>query len=215
MGGGVDGVPELVMAWGRGWTVCRGTPGPVEVPGGFRVEVGRPGHRERTVLHTYDTDSLRRFGRTSDRPGTWIKIMGSPEVLRAALPDRWTTTLVNHLMTVPFEAASVAPPAPYELRVESAGEQVLVTVAAPDGTEAAYGRLAPAGRFGVVDQVGTAQAHRRRGLGSVVMRALGTEATRRGLRTGILVATEEGRALYHALGWTVRSDVAAAFLPED
>ncbi|MEE6257526.1 GNAT family N-acetyltransferase [Plantactinospora sonchi] len=209
-----DSVPELVMAWGQGWTVCRATPDPVAVPGGFRIEVGRPGHRERTVLHTYDDDSLRRFGRTSDRPGTWLKVMGSPEVLRSALPDGWTTTAVNHLMTVPFEATSVAPPAPYDLRVRTDGPMVLVTVSTPDGTPAAYGRLAPAGEFGIVDQVGTADAHRRRGLGSVVMRALGVEATRRGLRTGILVATEDGRALYHALGWTVRSEVAAAFRPE-
>lgn len=214
MGGERDSVPEVVMAWGRGWTVCRGTPGPVVVPGGFRVEVGQPGHRERTVLHTYDADTLRRFGRDSTRPGAWIKIMGAPEVLRTTLSDDWTVTVVNHLMTVPFEATSVAPPAGYELRAETGGERVTVTVLAPDGSTAAYGTLAPAGGFGTIDRVGTEPAYRRRGLGSLVMRSLGVEAARRGLRTGILVATEEGRALYQALGWTVRSPVAAAFRPE-
>ncbi|WP_436674482.1 GNAT family N-acetyltransferase [Micromonospora sp. URMC 107] len=76
-------------------------------------------------------------------------------------------------------------------------------------------RLAGAGEFGIVDQVATEPAHRRRGLGSVVMRARCDHAAWLGIRTGILVATDDGRALYRALGWTVRSPVSGAFLRED
>ncbi|MDO3701713.1 GNAT family N-acetyltransferase [Micromonospora sp. C28SCA-DRY-2] len=58
-------------------------------------------------------------------------------------------------------------------------------------------------------------AHRRRGLGSVVMAALHRHAARRGARTGILVATDEGRALYQRLGWVVHTEVSGAFRPAD
>ncbi|MCX4390402.1 GNAT family N-acetyltransferase [Micromonospora peucetia] len=57
----------------------------------------------------------------------------------------------------------------------------------------------------------TDPAHRRRGLGRVVMRALCDQAAGHGTHTGILVATHDGRAFYSALGWTVHSPVSGAF----
>ncbi|WP_199853926.1 GNAT family N-acetyltransferase [Plantactinospora sp. BB1] len=209
-------VPELIMAWGRGWAVSRGTPAPVEVPGGFRVDVGLPGHRVRHVLHTYDAELLGRLGRELTAPGNWIKVSGDPAGFRAALPDGWTMDIAGHLMSVRFRAEPVAPPAGYTVRVhtEPGTGVVVATVHDSVGGRAASGRLAPAGEFGIVDQVETEPAHRRRGLGSVVMRTLAARAAAGGLRTGILVATDDGRALYRALGWDVRSDVSGAYRPE-
>ncbi|MEU4775554.1 GNAT family N-acetyltransferase [Micromonospora sp. NPDC023644] len=208
-------VSELMTAWGHGWAVCRGTPAPVAVPGGFRVDVGLPGHRVRHVLHTYDACSLGRLGRELTQPGTWIKVSGDRAGLRAALPDAWTLDSAGHLMSAPLTPGAVEPPAPYATRVFAEGGVVVATVLDAAGRRAASGRLAGAGEFGIVDQVETEPAHRRRGLGRVVMRALCDHAARLGMRTGILVATDDGRALYRALGWTVRSDVSGAFLRED
>lgn len=208
-------VPDLVTAWGRGWTVSRNTGGPTGIPGGFRVDVGLPGHRVRHVLHTCDADSLGRLGRALTAPGTWIKACVDPAVLRAALPPNWSMDIAGYLMTVPFTAGTVEPAAPYTTRMVSEGRTVVATVLDAAGEIAASARLAPAGEFGIVDKVQTEPAHRRRGLGSVVMRALGDHAVRHGMGTGILVATDDGRALYRALGWTVRSDMPGAFLRED
>ncbi|MGN9768333.1 GNAT family N-acetyltransferase [Micromonospora sp. SD12] len=214
----VDGPPctvaELMMAWGSGWAVSRGTPAPVEIPGGFRVDVGLPGHRVRHVLHTYDAGSLGRLGRELTAPGTWIKVSGDRAGLRAALSDAWTMDRAGHLMSAPLTPGAVEPPTPYAMRVVVEGGVVVATVLDASGRRAASGRLGGAGEFGTVDQVETEPAHRRRGLGSVVMRALGDHAARRGMRTGILVATDDGRALYRALGWTVRSEVSGAYLRE-
>jgi GNAT superfamily N-acetyltransferase len=209
-------VPALMMAWGRGWAVSRGTSAPVEVPGGFRVDVGLPGHRVRHVLHTYDADALGRLGRELTAPGTWIKVSGDPAEFRAALPDGWTMGTAGYLMSVRFRAEPVRPPAPYTVQVdtEPGGGVVVATVRDGAGGRAAWGRLAPAGEFGIVDKVETEAAHRRRGLGGVLMRTLAARAAAGGLRTGILVATDDGRALYRTLGWVVRSDVPAAYRPE-
>ncbi|MFC7245569.1 GNAT family N-acetyltransferase [Catellatospora aurea] len=90
----------------------------------------------------------------------------------------------------------------------------MATVVDRAGATAASGRLAPAGES-IIDQVETAPAHQRRGLGTTVMRTLSDHAARHGMTTGLLVATDDGRRLYQSLGWPVRSEVAAAFVPED
>ncbi|WP_093799080.1 GNAT family N-acetyltransferase [Streptomyces sp. Wb2n-11] len=74
-------------------------------------------------------------------------------------------------------------------------------VAAPDGGFAARGQVAPTGRTAVVDQVETAPAHRRKGLGALVMRTLQDTAREQGATAGILGATTDGRGLYESLGW--------------
>lgn len=53
-------------------------------------------------------------------------------------------------------------------------------VAAPDGSLAARGQITPTGGTAVVDQVETAPEHRRKGLGSLVMRTLQNAAVRQG-----------------------------------
>ena len=60
----------------------------------------------------------------------------------------------------------------------------------------------------MVDQVSTEPAHQRRGLGTVVMRALANAALEAGSSTGILGATNQGRALYETLGWKVHAPLA-------
>jgi GNAT superfamily N-acetyltransferase len=118
-------------------------------------------------------------------------------------------------MSAPLTPGTVEPPAPYATRVVAEGGVVVATVLDAYGRRAASGRLAGAGEFAIVDQVETVPGHRRRGLGSVVMRALCDHAAGLGMRTGILVATDGGRALYRALGWTVRSEVSGAYLREE
>jgi GNAT superfamily N-acetyltransferase len=209
----VPAVTDLIMAWGRGWARSRHTPDPVPFASGFRIDVGDPGHRVRHVLHTWDEEYLRDLGRTLDAPGSWIKAAGDPELFRAALPG-WTMDSAGYLMTAPFTPGLVEPPAPYALEVHTTGPVSVAVVRAPDGEVAASARLALIPGYGIVDRVSTAEGHRRRGLGTVVMRALADHAAAAGVPTGILCATDDGRALYTRLGWTVRSDVPGAYRPE-
>ncbi|MEU7802351.1 GNAT family N-acetyltransferase [Micromonospora arborensis] len=167
------------------------------------------------MLHDPDEQTLAWLGRHQNAPGTWIKIVGNPTHLRAALPSEWKLADTGYLMTTTYRAASYTPPpSPYTARVQTSGDVVTAVVLDPDGQIAASGRLTTAKAFGIVDQVETAPAHRRRGLGSVVMRALAPHALRLGADTGVLVATDDGRRLYRALGWTVRTPIAAAYIPE-
>jgi len=202
---------ELTSAWVDGWAISRATPRPVPVAGGFRIDLGQPGRPARYVLHTYDQAMVARLGHGSTAPGTEIKTVGSTSALRAALPGDWTMYPPCDLMTSAFSHAEVELPAAYTARIVDDGGALLGLVLDIDGDIAASARLAPSGRYGVVDQVWTRPAHRRHGLGTLLMTMLGNRAVSLGLTTGVLSATDDGRALYRALGWTARGPLAGAF----
>lgn len=91
----------------------------------------------------------------------------------------------------------------------------VLTVEVKNGNDiAARGQLALDGRVGVFDQVVTDEAHRRRGLGTLVMGLLSESAARMGVDKGVLVATEDGLKLHTALGWVVHSPVASAVIED-
>ncbi|WP_460653924.1 GNAT family N-acetyltransferase [Kribbella endophytica] len=81
-----------------------------------------------------------------------------------------------------------------------------------DGVVAARGQVAVWGTYATFDQIVTEPAYRRRGLGSVVMQTLSNAATQQGARTGVLVATDDGRALYTRLGWELVSTLNVAWI---
>ena len=117
-------------------------------------------------------------------------------------------------MSAPLSGEGVVVDPAYRLEVVDDAASTEVRIMA--GAEvAARGKAALTGEFAVIDQVETAPDHRRRGLGKSVMSALSEATTRRGATTGVLVATEDGRALYSRLGWTLVSPVTAAWLVED
>ncbi|WP_433295746.1 GNAT family N-acetyltransferase [Actinoplanes sp. CA-030573] len=81
------------------------------------------------------------------------------------------------------------------------------------GVEAAHGTMGLSGRDAVADRILTAPGHRRRGLARVVMGALAEAAAAAGAEHGLLIASEEGRHLYAALGWRAVADVLIAAPP--
>ncbi len=76
---------DLVSVWSRGWARARGIRAVENIPGGFRFDVGRPGHRVRYVLHTWEPAYLREIGRHIVTPGTWLKI----DAARTTCARRW------------------------------------------------------------------------------------------------------------------------------
>lgn len=222
--GGARAPVRAVAAWVDGWARSRGTAAPRVVPGGFRIEVGLPHHRARYVLPAADPDVLGALVREIGTPGLWIKVCAPRAVVARALTASWRFSEPQYLMTTPLTRAAAPPPAPppgYRLDVTRQDgvfeARVLPTSAdATPGTPAASGRAAlttgaPGGlRSAVFDMIGTAEEHRRRGLGRLVMAALASSAAEHGARQGVLVASPEGRALYRALGWQLRSPVTEA-----
>lgn len=198
------------MAWGRGRAVSRLTPPPVPVPGGYSCYVNGPGDRIRHVLHDYTPDSLAALGKTLTGYREEIKIAGPVPLLREALSPDWSLDDNGHLMAVAFARQPIEAPAGYRVQVAVIGELLVAAAYDADGNQAASARLGQTGEFGVFDKVITEPEHRRRGLGTAIMRALTDRALDLGMTHGILVGSDEGRGLYESIGWSYVSDFPGA-----
>ncbi|MEV4167714.1 GNAT family N-acetyltransferase [Nonomuraea sp. NPDC049709] len=217
-----------VRAWVEGWVISRNAPSPVREPWGLRVDVGLPGHVARHVVAAPTPETLQHLTATLTTPGTWLKLCAPPEAVAPLLPPRWAVQDPEFMMTAPLTraattaapaadtsaaaAATAGAPSGYTLAVTTRSGVTAVRLLTAAGEVAARGQYAVAGRTAVVDQVETAGNHRRRGLGTVVMRTIAAGAASMGARTGVLVATAQGQALYETLGWTLHTPMTAAVL---
>ncbi|WP_087924877.1 GNAT family N-acetyltransferase [Streptomyces albireticuli] len=204
-------VTELVKVWAAGWALSRHTPRPTEHPWGVYLEVGKPGHVGRHVLFEAHESAVREAAASVDVADTWIKAAVEPQDIGPWLPRGWVVDEeeAGHLMAVDLTATEPVVPEGYTASLETDDGVTYVRVLDADGGLAARGQLALLGHGAVVDQVVTEEAHRRRGLGAFVMRALADHAVAEGASLGVLGATDEGRALYETLGWKSHSRLAA------
>ncbi|WP_030194885.1 GNAT family N-acetyltransferase [Streptomyces sp. NRRL S-87] len=204
-----DRLVSSVKRWIDGWTVSRGAADPVEEPWGWTVAVGLSKEVARHVLPLPEEADVRALAAGAP-PGTWLKLFAPADLVRPWAGDEWETGIAGFLMTLPLAPAPVGPPpAGYTVTSWSRGGVLKVLVRAEDGRLAARGQAGLAGRTAVADQIETAPDQRRRGLGSLVMRTLQHAAWEAGARDGVLVGTPDGRALYEALGWTLRSPMTS------
>ncbi|MFF9280775.1 GNAT family N-acetyltransferase [Streptomyces griseosporeus] len=207
----------IVRAWVDGWTVSRGAAPPVIEPWGCTIDVGLDGHPSRHVFgalgDAVDEAAVRKVAEGVTGAGVWLKVFRDPAEVGGWLgPAWWIDPEPGYLMSVPLTPAVDAPSVPdgYRLRTWARGGVVRAMVAAPDGSFAARGQIAPTGATAVADQIETSPAHRRRGLGSLVMRTLQRAAAEQGAETGVLAGTPAGRALYESLGWRVEALLTSA-----
>ncbi|MGW6981972.1 GNAT family N-acetyltransferase [Streptomyces sp. NPDC054932] len=194
---------ELARSWVYGWTASRRAPQPVDVPWGLSIQVGLPTQTVRHVLLDADVETARGLVGTITEPATWIKGFLEPDVMAPWFPPEWEPTDPGFLMAVDLRPSAVRAPDGYSVTTETAGDLISVRVLAADGELAARGQIGLSGGACVFDQIVTEEAHRRLGLGTVVMGALTHAAVGSGAATGVLGATVQGRALYETLDWKV------------
>lgn len=204
-------IGELVERWHRGWIAADGLTSEWR-DGHLVVHVNRS-HRMFEWIATDDarTRAIAEVVAARAEP-SWLSVpTHSPEKVVAeveaaglvvARPDE--TFMRRPLAGHPFSE----PPTGYSVRV-TGGPVVEVEVLA-DGEVAASGLMAVVGRDAVAHRIETAEAHRRRGLGSVVMGTLAREAVRDGATAGLLFSSTEGVHLYRSLGWEKISDLVVA-----
>ena len=205
--------PKLVFSWQAAHSIARSSPAPVHDRGGFRVDTHSEKEVKRWVFPQL-CDGLRAIAHEITAPRHYLKLCGSDEELRSAMPARWEVQPTNYFMMAAVATAVTKPlPNRYRLELHQAGPVTRACIIAPDGDLAASGCAAETADVFIYDRIETAQDHRRKGLGVAVMIALGT-ARKSLVSPQLLVATEDGRNLYANLGWTVLAPFAAATIPE-
>ncbi|MCJ0872028.1 GNAT family N-acetyltransferase [Streptomyces sp. AP-93] len=202
-------VSELVRMWINGWVVSRGSSDPIDEPWGWTIDVGQPKHVARHVLPEPTEADVRKIVAATSAPGTWLKLFAEEQTVLPWAGPGWRRDSPGFLMTCRLVPERPEVPAGYTLTHWTRGGVSRVLVRTLDGHFAARGQIAHAGAHVVVDQVETAARHRRKGLGGLVMRTLQGTAYEAGARTGVLVGTPEGQALYSSLGWTAHSPMTS------
>ncbi|MGY4394560.1 GNAT family N-acetyltransferase [Streptomyces virginiae] len=211
---------EAVRAWVHGWSASRGAAEPALSAWGFTVDVGLPGHVMRHVLPAADEAAVHDITERATAPGVWLKAFVPPETLEPWLAPGWHLAGgPGHLMCAPLSVAPTRAPGPipagYRLNTWTRDGVTRALVRTADGVFAARGQIAVTGHTAVVDQVETAPAHQRRGLGHLVMHSLTAAAAEQGATAGVLGATPEGRALYERTGWRVLAPLTSALRGPD
>ena len=205
-------IGELVERWHRGWIAADGLTSEYR-DGHLVVHVNRP-HRQYEWIATDDADTstLAHIVAATEEPN-WLSVPTHSPVKGAAVLEEAGLVVARPDETFMRRALADHPAfdAPAGYAVEVTRDPVIkVRVLAPDGEEAASGLMAVAGEDAIAHRIFTEEAHRRRGLGSVVMGALAREAVRDGATTGLLFSSTEGVHLYRKLGWERISDLVVA-----
>lgn len=202
---------SLLEAWLSGRSLARGLPPPVADRGALRVDTRSASETARWVFAA-PSPAVRSLAESLNAPGLLIKLCDSVDTLRAFLPEHWVLHAPGYFMMAGEAAPERSLPAGYHMRTLVAGPVACVEIVAESGELAASGHAAETGTAFVYDRIVTTADHRRKGLGGVVMQAL--RAIRRDEAVPqLLVATEEGRALYRSLGWTLLSDYSTGSIP--
>ena len=197
--------PLIVETWATGWALSRGTPAPVRTAGALRIDVGLPKHKTRYIFPQCGSD-VGSLAETIHDSDVFIKVCAPPEAVQELLPSHWTIESLGYMMSqLSSHALESTLPAAYTLKVTSTPPILIVQITDSSGFIAAKGRAALVGPFAIYDQIETHEAHRRRGLGRVVMHALRKSVSNYSVDHGLLVATADGRELYNALGWQMHS----------
>lgn len=205
--------PQLVFAWQAAHSIARGSPPPVHDRGGYRVDTHSETEVKRWVFPQL-SDGLRAVAREITTPRHYLKLCGSNEELRSALPGRWEVQEASYFMVAAATASDAKPlPDGYSLELHQAGSITRACIISPQGELAASGCAAETADAFIYDRIVTAEDHRRKGLGATVMAALGA-ARKSVANPQLLVATEDGRGLYASLGWAVFAPFATATIPE-
>ncbi|MGY3334128.1 GNAT superfamily N-acetyltransferase [Streptomyces filamentosus] len=198
---------DVARWWAEGWAVSRRAPAPVDEPWGLRIDVGQPAQKVRHVLlgadggTDVDPGTARALVGSLGEPTTCVKGFLAEDVMADWFPAGWEPVEACFLMAVDLRPARARVPEGYTVAVETEGGVTRAHVLTTDGRPAAVGQTGRSGPACVYDQIVTEPAHRRRGLGTVVMGALTDAAVEGGLSVGVLGATVPGRALYETLGW--------------
>lgn len=193
----------LLAAWLAARSIARGLPPPVPEHGGWRVDTGLPGEIRRHVFGG-PVPGISALAASIHGPHIFIKMCGSGEQLLGLLPPRWQLLPGGFFMRHEGSLHASVLPAGYRLEVTTAQAITTARILSGDGGIAASGHAVEHAGVFVFDRIVTQAAHRRRGLGRVLIAALAARQ-RSGRARRVLVATGDGLNLYLSLGWHVQS----------
>lgn len=201
----------MMRRWLEGWRLCRGLEPVIEYDDAYVAVLRLPGRERELFTRTDDTATVTRLAKQVAED-TWLTVTTQAgDRVAAQLLAAGASPFDEHKTLMSIELGRHPQPiCSYQLTRCSEGSLEYVRLLAADGSVAAHGMMAVVGTDAVMHDIQTDPAHRRRGLGSVVMGALAARAIERGAETGLLMATADGFQLYTKLGWVAEATMVTA-----
>lgn len=208
---------ELIGTWVTGWAGARGYEARHEgrVHAALRHDTTEdweyvifdPTMEELlAVSETLKKHPARRLTAFADDVSELVNI-ANQSGLQVAADDEvlMVTELASHDVEVPL------PPDGFIFQIERDGTHAYVSLHPEDSQDvvAASGHVSAVDGYAIFDRIITAPDFRRRGLGSLTMRALASLAQEHDVDEGLLIASVDGQKLYASLGWTNLGSVVA------
>jgi len=207
-GEGVD--PRMLHAWLSARSIARGLPAPTADYGGYRVETDTDAEIRRWVF-PHMCAGLVELAHSIREPRHLLKLCGEADELRPILPSRWRIDTPRYFMQAHGGRIEHLIATGYRIETNRSGAVIEACIRSNAGELAARGYAAETQEAFIYDRIATEPKHRRKGLGKALMAALQGEKRSAALPE-LLVATEDGRALYATLGWRTISPYATAFI---
>lgn len=207
---GSTATDKLIGVWVTGWVGARGYESRTEGRVHAALRHDTSGDWE-YIIHEPTPEELVAVSETLNKhPARRLTIVtaDSLSVTEAAAPAGLGVVSSDEaLMVANMAGQDVESPRPAEgftIEIERDGKHSYVSIHLEEDPDvvAASGHVAVVDEYAVFDRIITANDFRRRGLGSLVMRALVALALEHEVEEGLLVASTDGQALYHYLGWT-------------
>ena len=181
---------------------------PVPKHGGFRVNTNSDAEIARWVFPEIGA-GLEELARTIVEPRYFLKLCGAADELRAVLPKAWKLHAPSYFMRAIDKPPARRLPDGYAIEVDRVGAVIEARIASETGALAASGYAAETRGVFIYDRIVTEPEHRRKGLAHVLMCTL-HDTKQDPANPELLVATEDGRALYSTLGWETISPYSTA-----
>lgn len=196
--------------WLRGYCLARDLPESERVPEGFWLEVAKPQQAGRFILRKFDPAAIEALINRITEPAVYIEFPGTAAQASPLLPHGWSLRDDAYLMERSFPLAAMPNATEvdgYIFTERSRAKGLEVDVRTTGGAVMAHGCYAEFDGVAVFDQIATEPAHQHHGIGRAILTRLSAHATSRAIPKGLLVATEAGRGLYTAAGWTEVSPI--------
>ncbi|UZK64644.1 GNAT family N-acetyltransferase [Sphingomonas sp. M1-B02] len=203
---GVD--PQILNAWLSARSIARGLPLPIPACGGFRVDTNSDSEVARWVFPRMGP-GLEELARSISEPLYLLKLCGAADELRAVLPTGWQLYAPGYFMRATCAPTARPLPDGYAIKTKRIGTVLEAQIFFETGVLAASGYAVETHDVFIYDRIVTEPAHRRKGLGHALMLTLHAGRHRPNVPE-LLVATEDGQALYSALGWITVSPYSTA-----
>ncbi|MCC9070639.1 GNAT family N-acetyltransferase [Flavobacterium sp. F-65] len=204
---------DILEKWLKGWALSRELPLPIKYKSGYMIDVGYENQKKRYVFTEPNNDYIQ-LSKSIDEPWVYLKACTAPDKLKSMLSKKWVIEPQGYMMScstqMSFSNRNLSDD--YKFEFDNYNSTFVIRIVTKNGELTSIGRVVLVDDLAIYDRISTEENHRRKGLGTILMKELEKIALANNVSNNFLVATEEGKSLYLSLGWEIYSLYSSAVI---